>query len=99
MGSGRSYTQEFKQQAVELANSLGCVKKAADQLGIPDVNIHCWKKKLNIQNLSKNPSTLSAEQEELRKLRKEVAELKQSNLILKTAAAFFSQDHLKKSLS
>jgi len=37
-------------------------------------------------------------QEELRRLRKEVSELKQVNILLKSAAAFFSQDHLKKNI-
>ena len=34
-------------------------------------------------------------EEELKRLRKEVEELKKVNYILKRAAAFFSQDHLK----
>lgn len=95
MGS-RRYTIEFKRQAIELAASLGSVSKAAEQLGIPDVNIHAWRKRLN-KNEDKisATTTLSAEQEELKRLRKEVAEQKQVIHILKSAAAFFSQDHLK----
>ena len=34
-------------------------------------------------------------QEEIKRLRTEVTELKKVNHILKAAAAFFSQDHLK----
>ena len=41
----RKFTKEFKSQAVDLAASLGNVKEAARQLGIPDGNIHNWKAK------------------------------------------------------
>ena len=43
---GKKYTMEFKRQAIELAESLGNIKQAAVQLGIADVNIHAWKKRL-----------------------------------------------------
>ena len=45
------------------------------------------------------PAALSEDQAELKRLRKKVAELEQVNLLLKSAAAFFSQDHLKKNIS
>jgi len=97
MGKGRSYTVEFKQQAIDLAESLGSVTKAANQLGIPDVNIHCWRKKLGERCQNGIASATSTpELEEIKKLRKEVAELKHVNLILKTEADFFSQENLKK---
>ena len=100
MGKGRVYTKEFKTQAVELAGSLGSISKAAEQLGIPEINIRSWKKKLGENKTPDSHATVSSlEQEEVKRLRKEVSELKQVNLILKTAAAFFSQDQLKKSMS
>ena len=86
----RTYTVEFKQQAVELAKSLGSVKQAADQLGISDVNIHVWKKKL----APKAPGLEESPAEELKRLRLENAQQKKVIHILKSAAAFFSQDHL-----
>jgi len=75
--------------------------KAAKQLGIPDVNIHSWRKKLRESEGASSKLTVSTslESEEIKKLRRENEELKQVNLILKTAAAFFSQDHLKKNIS
>lgn len=97
MGTGRVYTLEFKKQAIELASSLGSVSKAAEQLGIPDVNIHAWRKRLGKAKIVGLQTPVnSPEQDEIKKLKKEIAELKQVNLILKTATAFFSQDHLKK---
>lgn len=91
----RKYTVEFKQQAIELAKTLGSTKKAADQLGIPDVNIHQWRKRLTgVKSLNENQSKEDL-LEELKRLRRENVEQKQVIHILKSAAAFFCQDHLK----
>ncbi len=43
----RSYTEEFKKDAVKLALELDSTAKAAEQLGISETNIHTWKKKIN----------------------------------------------------
>lgn len=91
----RKYTEEFKKQAVDLAKELDSISRAATQLGISTVNIYDWRKKLDQVTPSSIELTNLAEREELGRLRKEVSELKKINHILKSAAAFFSQDHLK----
>ena len=92
----KRYSVEFKQQAVELAESLGNVAEAARQLGVSDANIYTWKSKFKRTESRKSDSKLSPDElEELRRLRRENSELKKVNHILKSAAAFFSQDHLK----
>lgn len=93
----RKYTNEFKIQALNLVKELGSYASAAKQLGVKDSVLHAWKKKYNysIDLKSKNAATAIAETEEVRRLRKENEELKKVNYILKKAAAFFSQDHLK----
>lgn len=90
------YTKEYKKQAIALCESLGSVVKAAQQLGIKESTLYNWKKPSAGISTKKVDSseTLNAE-EELKLLRKENAELKKVNTILKAAAAFFSQDHLK----
>ncbi len=89
----RTYTQEFKQQAAELARNIG-VCRAAKQLGVPMSSVNGWtKKSKGVEEKSTEPKVNL--QEENRRLRKEVEELKKVNHILKRAAAFFSQDHLK----
>ena len=93
----KKYTEEFKRQAVELSISLGSAIAAARQLGISDVNIYSWRSKFKQQCESKKSSSNlpPEEAEELKRLRRENSELKKVNHILKSAAAFFSQDHLK----
>ena len=89
----RRYNPEFKQQAAELANRIG-TSQAARHLGIPVQNVHTWKKNAN-KNETKPANVKSDLESEIRQLRKENDELNKVNQILKRAAAFFSQDHLK----
>jgi len=99
----RKYTIEFKRQAVQLAQDLGSGPKAAAQLGISDSNIHNWRTLAKAGALGGGPDggiikpSLPATnlEDENRRLQREVSELKKVNHILKQAAAFFSQDHLK----
>lgn len=89
----RKYTSEFKRQAAELAMKIGS-RKAAEQLGVAMQNIDRWKKLADNQEPQSKKEKVNLE-EENRRLLKENKELKDVNYILKKAAAFFSQDHLK----
>lgn len=94
----RKYTNEFKLEALDLVKQLGSYTKAGRQLGVGDALLHAWKKKFSTTSdvgQSKPTSVVAAEIDELTRLRRENEELKKINYILKRAAAFFSQDHLK----
>lgn len=94
----RSFTNEFKVQAVELAEQIGSNDEAASRLGIRVDSIRTWKRQLGRSNKVKDPRTPSqvmADLEEIKRLKKQVSDLEKTNYILKKAAAFFSQDHLK----
>jgi transposase-like protein len=43
----RTFTEEFKQQAVNLSSELGSASKAAQELGINESLIRNWTKKSN----------------------------------------------------
>ena len=87
----KKYSPEFKARAVELAKEVGNIAEAARKLGVGKGVLHRWiyagDAPMPVQDLST--------EEKLRHLEKENAELKKANFILKQAAAFFSQDHLK----
>jgi transposase len=83
----KNYTQEYKQEAVELANQVG-VSRAAKDLGINEVNIRRW---INEQVTPKDESSGDIEKEN-RRLRKEIEYLRKINEVLKKSTAIFSQD-------
>ena len=89
----RQYTSEFKQQAAELAIRIG-IGRAAEQLGVCVGNVQRWKTDANDGKPQSKKIQVNLEDEN-RRLQKEVDELRKVNFILKKAAAFFSQDHLK----
>ena len=92
----RKYSEEFKKQAIELADSLGSTAKAAAQLGIPGVTIHAWRKRLKEGIVESSPfDEKEALQEEIKRLKLKTTEQEKVIHILKKAAAFFSQDQLK----
>jgi transposase len=93
-GSKRYYTLDFKQQAVGLALRIGFAK-AADQLGVGVGNVRRWEKDLKKVETKISKKSKTGLEEENRRLQREVEELRKVNHILKRAAAFFSQDHLK----
>lgn len=91
----KRYTKEFKVEALELAKQVGYAQ-AGRQLGISDNLIYVWKKKFNLSNDQDNSVIRAvADSEEVRELKRKILELEKINYILKRAAAFFSQDHLK----
>lgn len=91
----RKYSQEFKEEAVKLAEELGSASKAAAKLGISNQSLGNWIKKAKSEKFSSESEELAALREENKRLRKERDEQKKINDILKKATAFFSQDQNK----
>jgi transposase len=89
----RSYTEEFKQEAVNLAVRSGPVSKVAKELGIPVATLHSWvntriKAKSSAEGRGQDLTNLF---EENRRLHKELAVAKEERDILKKAAAYFAK--------
>jgi transposase len=90
----RTFTPEFKAQAVQLARDLNSATEASRQLGVSEAVIRVWaKKSAEVRLIQSQEPGFSVE--EFRRIQKENEKLKKVNQILKAAAAFFSQDHLK----
>jgi transposase len=87
----RTYTAEFRQEAVALVTEQGySVPKAASSLGITDKLLYNWKAKFEAE---KSGALLSAdERAELLKLRKEVKELRMEKEILKKASSLLLRE-------
>ena len=87
----KSYSQEFKEEAVALVTEQGySVPEAAASLGIRTNQLYGWKKK---QEESKADNLLTPDEKaELLGLRKEVKQLRMEKEILKKASAFFAKE-------
>ena len=87
----KSYTQEFKEEAVSLVTEQGySVPKAAESLGVRTNQLYQWKQK--IEQSKQDVSLSQDEKGELVSLRKEVKQLRMEKEILKKASAFFARE-------
>ena len=89
----KRYDQNFKVEALKLSDDIG-VKKACEQLNVNYGTLAGWIK----QRVKKNKEGKSTEADihkENSRLKKEIAELKNANEILKDALTFFVQDRKK----
>ncbi len=85
-----SYSPEFKQSSAKLAvESNQPVLKTAKELGVNSVTLHGWINKYHPQFKKTNTASTNAEQE-LKRIKKELAKVKQERDILKKAAAYFA---------
>ena len=91
----KTYTAEFKREAVRLVTHQGyTLSQAARNLDINANLLRKWKHQLEDQGHEAFPGKghQSPEQEELRRLRQEVQQLRMEREILKKAARFFANE-------
>lgn len=95
MGKSRKqYTDEFKLNAVRMMRDRGTrtVAQVADDLGVAPNLLHRWGKKFDKDAVAKRNAEGETVDQEVRRLRKEVEQLRMEKAILKKAAAFFAKD-------
>ncbi len=87
----RSFTEDFKQEAVRLTQTSGrTIKQVADDLGIGLSTLTRWKRKYHEADLLSGPH--DDVEKELARLRKENELLRQERDLLKKATAFFARE-------
>ena len=95
----RRYPVEFKRNAVELLKSSGrAVTDVARELGIDRGLLDRWRRESQEESGSNRKAFVgqgNARDEELARLRKEVADLRETNEILKKATAIFARGGLR----
>jgi transposase len=93
--SRNQYSDEYKSEAVRLVNDSGKpVAQIARQLGVNANVLHRWAREDGeAQRAGKTRSSVKAEQEELMRLRRELARVTQERDFLRRAAAFFAKEH------
>ncbi len=88
-GKVKKYAEEFKQTAIELAQVEGAsVSQVARDLGMSEKTLPNWLRNQRLKNGTDTKVIANSEHEaELKRLRKENAQLKQERDILKKATA------------
>ena len=95
MAKYRKYSKEFKLQAAKLVTEQGySYDKAAKRLGTTGFSVRNWVVKFRQSGDLPSQSETQPKADELRQLRKENAQLKMENDILKKAAAYFARESL-----
>lgn len=89
--TNRKFNEEFKQQAIELAKSVGTAQAAKD-LGIHQTQINYWRSKLARNGQATGKKSYEELERENKKLSKELYYMREINKVLKKSTAIFSQE-------
>ena len=93
MSRPRKYSDELRERAVRLYfESDRPVAHVARDLGIHREALRQWVRQAEADTGRRRDMLTSDEREELKRLRKEVAELRRANQILKDASVYFAQE-------
>ena len=93
MQQRRKYSDEFKREAVSLANQSGVsLRQIAEELGINAGMLGRWRKELNQHGDKAFLGQGKARDEEMAALKRELVRVKKERDFLKEAAAFFAKE-------
>ena len=85
------YDEEFKKNAVRLSYaSPKSIRQVADDIGVSENRLYAWRKKYTADG---DKTLQGTQDEEVKSLRLEVAELKIERDMLKKATAYFANLH------
>ncbi len=97
MGTRRTFSREFKLEAVRLIKDRGVsVAQASRDLGLHENVLRKWVRDAaaDPQHAFPGQGQMKPEQAEIDRLKKEVAKLKMERDILKKAAAYFAKESM-----
>ena len=95
MVAPKKYPDELRERAVRLyldSHPRPVIRHLADQLGVHHEALRNWIRQAEADRGQRQDRLSTEDAAELRRLRKENAELKRANEILKAASAFFAQE-------
>lgn len=99
MARGSSFSKEQKDRAVRLvaeavphhASEYQAIASVAAKIGASTETVRKWVRQSEV-DAGDRPGVTTNESDELKRLRRENAELRRANEILKTASAFFAAE-------
>jgi transposase len=86
------YPEQFRREAVQLVRDGRSIPDVAASLGVTAQSLRNWVRQDEADRGERSDQLTSAEREELRRLRRENARLKQERDILKRATALFARE-------
>jgi transposase len=93
MAAPRKYPAELRDRAVRLYfESERPIAHIAHDLGVHRESLRLWVRQAEADSGRRRDLLTTDEREELRRLRKENAELRRANAILKDASVYFAQE-------
>ncbi|MYQ82066.1 MULTISPECIES: transposase [unclassified Streptomyces] len=93
MPAPRKYPDELRERAIREVRSTGRpIAHVAKDLGIHKEALRGWVRQVEADRSERDDRLTSADQDELRQLRKENAELRRANEIPKAASVLFAQE-------
>lgn len=93
MAKRKGYSEEFKREAVQMTLAPGVtVRQVAKELGMNEGLLGQWKRKFLDHGEKAFPGQGHARDEEMMKLKRELARVKKERDFLRDAAAFFARE-------
>lgn len=91
MGRQRRHSREVREEALrQLAGGVSPTEVGGD-LGVPEATLREWRDRAGILGVREQVALSNAEQVELKQLRRENAQLRETQTFLKKAIAFFAR--------
>ena len=87
-----AYPPEFRREAVQMLRAGRAPRELAQSLGVSEQTLRNWRRQDQRDRHERDDGLTSDERDELRRLRRENARLKQERDLLKRAAAFFAAE-------
>ncbi len=86
------YTEQFKAEALRALDTRGnrTIAEVAETLGVPEQLLHSWKSRAKAQHTSNDRG--ESLQDEVRRLRRELAEVKKDRDVLVKSIAVFVKE-------
>lgn len=91
----RIFTDEFKKDAVALVESGISQKQVATDLGVSKTALQTWVRDARFQSHGMTPGSDADERKEMSQALKRIRELEMENEVLRKAAAYLSQPHIR----
>jgi transposase len=86
------YPDEFRREALQMLRAGRTPRELAEALGVSEQTLRNWRRQDQLDRHERDDGLTTDEREELRRLRRENARLKQERDLLKRAAAFFAAE-------